>query len=65
MKSNVESRVSTYRQELDKFAARWHTLKPSGDALDGDQSKCLAAITSIKERRQEFDELEKTRESLV
>ena len=28
MKSNLESRVSAFRQELDKFSARWHQLKP-------------------------------------
>ena len=65
MKSNVESRVSAYSQELDKFSSRWHTLKPGDDALDGDHEKCLAAVASIRERRQEFTELENTRSSLV
>ena len=65
MKSNVESRVKNYEQELEKFAARWHQLKPGDDAMDGDQAKCMEAVKSIKERKQEFEELEKTREALV
>ena len=65
MKSNVESRVSAYQQELEKFNSRWHTLKPGDNALDGDHQKCIEAVQSIKERRQEFQELENTRTSLV
>lgn len=65
MKSNVESRVKNYEQELEKFAARWHQLKPGDDALDGSREKCLAAVAAIKERKQEFEELETTREALV
>ena len=66
MKSNVESRVKNYEENMDKFAARWKQLKPGNEILDsGDQAKCLAAVESIKERKQEFDELEKTRQSLM
>jgi dynein heavy chain 2 len=65
MKSNVESRIKQFEQEMEKFAARWHQLKPGDDALDGDQEKCMQAVQSIKERKQEFDELDKTRETLM
>lgn len=65
MKSNVGSRVKAFQQEVDKFAARWHQLKPKDDALDGDKKKCDAAVQIIKDKRQEFAELEKTRETLV
>jgi len=65
MKSNVDSRVKAFKQEVDKFAARWHQLKPGDDALDGDQKKCEAAVQIIKEKRQEFAELEANRKSLV
>ncbi len=64
MKSNVASRIKEYEQNLEKFAARWHQLKPGDDALDGDQKKCMAAVESIKERKQEFEELDKTRATL-
>lgn len=65
MKTNVESRVKTFRQDLDKFSSRWHQLKPGDDAMDGDQEKCIQAVHSIKERKLEFEELMKTRDSLV
>ncbi|OWF37256.1 Cytoplasmic dynein 2 heavy chain 1 [Mizuhopecten yessoensis] len=65
MKSNVDSRVKAFTQEVEKFAARWHQLKPGDDALDGNQKKCEAAVQIIKDKRQEFAELEKSRESLV
>ena len=66
MKSNVESRVKNYEQELEKFAARWHQLKPGDDILEsGNQEKCLAAVNVIKEKKQEFIELDTKRETLV
>ena len=66
MKSNVESRVSNYEQELQKFAARWHQLKPGDDILEsGNQEKCLEAVKAIKEKREEFTELDAKRETLV
>lgn len=65
MKSNVESRVKNYEQELEKFNARWRQLKPGDDALEGDREKCMNAVKSIKEKKEEFDELEKTREALL
>ncbi|KAK3100036.1 hypothetical protein FSP39_013759 [Pinctada imbricata] len=64
MKNNVNSRVNNFNQELDKFSARWHQLKPGDDALDGDKKKCEEALQVIKDKRQEFAELEKTRETL-
>lgn len=65
MKANVESRIKNYEQDLEKFAARWHQLKPGDDALEGDQVKVMSAVKSIKERKQEFDELDKVREGLL
>lgn len=65
MKTNVDSRVKAFQQEVSKFSARWHQLKPGDDALDGDQKKCEAAVQIIREKRQEFAELEKNRETLV
>ncbi len=64
MKNNVESRIKNYEQELEKFAARWHQLKPGDDAMDGDRAKCMEAVKAVKEKKQEFEELDKTRTSL-
>ena len=65
MKANVESRIKAFDQELEKFSARWYQLKPGSDAMDGDHENCIQAVKSIKERKQEFEELQKTSEALV
>lgn len=66
MKSNVEARKSAFEQDLSKFAARWHQLKPGNDILEsGDREKCQQAVTAIKERRQEFSDLDETRAKIV
>ena len=65
MKSNVQSRVAAFTQDVEKFAARWHQLKPGDDALDGDKETCMKAVQIIKDKRQEFAELEEARSKLV
>ena len=65
MKSNVESRVQGFSQELEKFSVRWHQLKPRDIDLDSSHERCLAAVNSVKERRAEFNELEETMKKLV
>ena len=65
MKSNVESRVKGFQQDLDKFAARWHQLKPGDDALEGNKERTNQAIQIIKDKRQEFKELEETKKTLL
>jgi len=64
MKSNVESRLKNYEQDVKKFEARWHQLKPSDALLDDDPSAGEQAVQLIKEKKQEFAELETTREAL-
>lgn len=44
MKSNVESRVQAFQQDLDKFSARWHQLKPRDIDEYKDRQSCLAAV---------------------
>jgi hypothetical protein len=65
MKSNVESRVNAFKQNLDKFAARWHQLKPKDIDMEGDTEACINAVKSIKERRAEFNELEESKGKLM
>ncbi len=65
MKSNVESRIKNFQQDIDKFAARWYQLKPGDDALDGNHTQCMAAVKSIRERKEEFTELDNNKQSLV
>ena len=65
MKKNVDSRVKSFESDLEKFAARWAQLKPGDEALEGDKTKLAAAIQVIKDKRQEFAEMEDTRKKLV
>ncbi|XP_041357041.1 cytoplasmic dynein 2 heavy chain 1-like isoform X2 [Gigantopelta aegis] len=65
MRSNVDSRVKAFKQEVEKFTARWHQLKPGDDALEGDHKKCLQAVQTIKEKKQEFQELIDTKQKLL
>lgn len=61
LKQNVSSRVKAFQQEVDRFAARWHQLKPKSDTLDADREKVVKAIEFLKEKRLEFNELDETR----
>ena len=64
MKGNLRSRVASYQQDLEKFSSRWNQLKPQGDALDSDKQSPAATLQSLKERRAEFDELNKAASTL-
>ena len=64
MSSKVESEVNVFTQELDKFSARWHQLKPRDDLMEGDKEAAINALASLRERRAEFDELVKSAERL-
>ena len=57
IKKNLESRIKAFQQELEKFAARWHQLKPSDNLIEGDKRACTTALRSLKDRRAEFNEL--------
>uniref|UniRef100_A0A4W3JMF3 Cytoplasmic dynein 2 heavy chain 1 n=1 Tax=Callorhinchus milii TaxID=7868 RepID=A0A4W3JMF3_CALMI len=66
MRTNVESRIKMYCQDLEKFQARWNQLKPSNDIVDtADKDILNKCVESIKEKRIEFDELETTRKKLM
>jgi len=64
MKSNVESRLKNYEQNVAKFSARWNQLKPSDAMLDDDSGAGEKAVQLIKEKKEEFAELEATRVAL-
>ena len=66
MKSGVESRVNSFKSELEKFSARWHQLKPNDDVIESnDKSKLSQAIEAIKNRKEEFAELNKNKDQLL
>ena len=64
MVSKVESEVHGFTLELEKFAARWHQLKPGAELLEGDRAAAASALVSLKERRAEFNELLKSANQL-
>lgn len=64
MKAGVESRLNAFMQEAEKFTARWHQLKPRDIDLDLDDDALLQSVSSLKERRAEFDELSATMEGI-
>ncbi len=58
MISKVESDIQAFNVELEKFASRWHQLKPKDDiAMGGDKATAANAIASLKERQEEFNEI--------
>jgi dynein heavy chain 2 len=63
MCSKVESEVQAFAQELDKFSARWHQLKPQ-DNLNVDKDSAANALASLKERRAKFNEFLQTSKKL-
>ncbi|KAI1893942.1 hypothetical protein AGOR_G00128840 [Albula goreensis] len=66
MRSNAETQIQAYRQELEKFRARWDQLKPSDDVIEsGDQEALQKCVQTIKEKKAEFEELESTRKKLI
>ena len=66
MKNSVESRVNSFKAELEKFAARWYQLKPNDDVIESnDKTKLSQAIEAIKNRKEEFAEINKSKQSLV
>ena len=64
MCSKVEADIQAFTQELDKFSARWHQLKPQDNLLEADKEAAVNALASLKERRAEFNELLQTSKKL-
>lgn len=59
MRSNAAGRIDTYRADLQRFKARWDQLKPKDEMLEtGDHAALLACLQIIKDKLQEFQELE-------
>ncbi|XP_041920571.1 cytoplasmic dynein 2 heavy chain 1 [Alosa sapidissima] len=66
MRSNAESRVQTYLQELQKFRMRWDQLKPGHDVIESGNPEALQkCVQTIKDKKAEFQELELTRKKLI
>ena len=57
MKKELLSRVTGFTEEIARFSARWHQLKPANIDVDADKKSCNEAVTNIKERRAEFNDI--------
>lgn len=66
MRTNATSRIHAYRADLERFKARWDQLKPKDDVLEsGDHASLLASLQTIRDKQQEFQELELVRNKLL
>lgn len=66
MKANVENNVERFSSDLEKFTLRWKQLKPGDDVIEsGDKEKLSKAIQDIKDRKEEFSDLNKRKDNLI
>ncbi|XP_053095782.1 cytoplasmic dynein 2 heavy chain 1 isoform X3 [Pangasianodon hypophthalmus] len=66
MKNSVSGRVSVYLQELQKFRSRWDQLRPADDVIEScDPDALQRCVERVREKREEFNELENTRTKLL
>ncbi|XP_068440329.1 cytoplasmic dynein 2 heavy chain 1 isoform X1 [Clinocottus analis] len=66
MRSNAAGRIDAYRADLERFKARWDQLKPKDEMLEtGDHAALLTCLQTIRDKQQEFQELELVRSKLL
>uniref|UniRef100_A0A8C9YIK3 Cytoplasmic dynein 2 heavy chain 1 n=1 Tax=Sander lucioperca TaxID=283035 RepID=A0A8C9YIK3_SANLU len=66
MRINAAGRIDAYRADLERFKARWDQLKPKDEMLEsGDHAALLACLQTIRDKQQEFQELEFVRSKLL
>uniref|UniRef100_A0A8C8DIA2 Dynein cytoplasmic 2 heavy chain 1 n=1 Tax=Oryzias sinensis TaxID=183150 RepID=A0A8C8DIA2_9TELE len=66
MRSHAAGRISAYRADLERFQLRWDQLKPKDEHLEGgDHAALLACLQTIRDKQQEFQELELVRSKLL
>lgn len=66
MRNHAAGRISAYRADLERFKARWDQLKPKDEMLEtGDHAALLACLQTIRDKQQEFQDLELVRNKLL
>ncbi|KAA8593993.1 hypothetical protein FQN60_004827, partial [Etheostoma spectabile] len=66
MRINAAGQIDAYRADLERFKARWDQLKPKDEILEsGDHAALLACLQTIRDKQQEFQELEFVRNKLL
>ncbi|MEQ2202449.1 Cytoplasmic dynein 2 heavy chain 1, partial [Xenoophorus captivus] len=66
MRNHAAGRISAYKADLERFKARWDQLKPKDEMLEtGDHAVLLACLQIIRDKQQEFQEMELVRNKLL
>lgn len=65
LKASVSSHLKTYLLEEERFAARWHQLKPRGDIEIESSNQIQDIVNFLKEKRLEFDVLAESNRKLM
>ena len=63
LRKNLQSRINTFTQDIDKFAAHWHQFKPKEKDLE-DENKMNDALKLVKDRDNEIIEFTKQADKL-
>ena len=61
IKANLNSQVKNLNSEVEKFQMRWDQMKPKEDSMEGDHTKVLLGLKTIKEKRIEWNTLSETK----
>ncbi|XP_042887569.1 cytoplasmic dynein 2 heavy chain 1-like [Penaeus japonicus] len=64
IKANLQSQTNNFNNEIEDFGLRWKQLQPKEDQLEGDSERIQAAITLVREKRFEWDQLMESRDSI-
>ena len=56
LRKNLQSRIVTFAQDIEKFSAHWHQFKPKERDLE-DENKMNEALKLVKDRDNEIQEL--------
>ncbi|GIY28883.1 cytoplasmic dynein 2 heavy chain 1 [Caerostris darwini] len=65
LKTTVSSHLKSYLLEEERFAARWHQLKPRSDLEIQSSSQIQDIVNFLKEKRTEFDTLSESNRKLL
>lgn len=63
LRKNLQSRINSFNQDIEKVAARWHQFKPNDRDME-DEEKCTQALKLVKERDVEVQEFIKQAEKI-
>ena len=66
MRGNVSSRTKRLADDVERLHSLWNQFKPRAEILSSDDRMALMkAVDFIREKRQQFNELEKQRDKLL